>query len=175
MGHTVTATLSAADLAEIGQTLALFAHVCDNWREISGRQDGGQPDDRPPDALELVFTEDVRFEFARSGRVLDGLAEIRAFLRGIGPDAADHQTVNTVVLVDVDGTVRALSRYLAILADGSVTNGEYEDVLVRAEPGGWRIRSRRSVHRYPRASQEAPLPRGEAWRPSADRLPSLFS
>ncbi|MCM3884779.1 nuclear transport factor 2 family protein [Frankia sp. R82] len=158
MGHTATATLSTTDLAEIGQTLALFAHVCDN---------------RHDDALGLVFTEDIRFEFARSGRVLDGLATLREFLLGLGPDAPDHQTVNTVVLVDPDGTVRALSRYIATLADGSATNGEYEDVLVRAAQGGWRIRARRSIHRYPRAPQEAPVPRDEAWRLSAERLPEL--
>ncbi len=155
----MTTKLSAADIAEIGQTLALFSHVCDN------RQD---------DALGLVFTEDVVFEFARSGRTLRGLGEVREFLRAVPPDAPNHQTQDTAVLVDEDGTVRALSRYLAILVDGSVTNGDYEDVLVRLD-AGWRIRSRRSVHRYPREAGEQASTRGEAWLPSLERLPSLLA
>ncbi|EIV94786.1 nuclear transport factor 2 family protein [Frankia sp. QA3] len=156
--------LSATDLAEIGQTLALFSHVFDN---------------RQADALGLVFTEDVAVEFQRSGRSLRGLAEVAEFQRQLPPEAADHQTVSTVVLSDPDGTVRAVSRYLAVLADGSVTNGEYRDVLVRTD-GGWRIAARQIVPRYPLAAGspdaagpvvQQPLP--EQWRASADRLPNL--
>lgn len=145
---------AAADLAEIGQTLALFAHVVDN---------------RQADALELVFTKDGSVELGRSGTLLRGLDEVRAFLLKLPPDAADHQTVNTVVLVDEDGTVRALSRYISVGADGSVTNGDYEDVLVRAGDG-WRIRSRRTVPRYPRAATDPAPRRDPAWLPCADKL-----
>jgi hypothetical protein len=149
--------LTPGDLADIRQTLALFAHVCDNRQE---------------DALGLVFTEDVVFTFARSGRVLTGLGEVLAFLRHLPPEAADHHTTDTVIMVGADGTVRALSRYLAVLPDGSVTNGEYEDVLVLVGDG-WRIRSRRSIHRHPRADGEVPSRRNPAWLPATDRVPPL--
>ncbi|MCK9931551.1 nuclear transport factor 2 family protein [Frankia sp. Mgl5] len=150
----MTARPSPADLAEITQTLALFAHVVDN---------------RQTDDLGLVFTEDASVSFERSGTLLRGFDEIAAFLLRLPPDAADHQTVNTAVLIDEDGTARALSRYISVGADGAVTNGDYEDVLVRADDG-WRIRSRRIVARYPRVAADPAPRRDPAWPPSVVRL-----
>ncbi|WP_155354280.1 nuclear transport factor 2 family protein [Acrocarpospora macrocephala] len=130
--------LSPEDVGNIRQTLALFAHVFDN-KEVAD--------------LGLVFTEDAVIELTRgAGRTIEGLAAIGELAVGLGADAPDHHTLDTHVSVDADGTVRARSRYLAILPDGSVHNGDYLDVLERT-PGGWRIGRRVSVPRYPRAAE----------------------
>lgn len=146
-----TRPLTAADQAEIRQVLALFAHVYDNLAE---------------DALDAFFTNDVVVEIgAGAGRTVRGIDEARAFRHELGPDSPDHQTVDIVLLTDPDGTVRARSRYLAILADGTVTNGDYLDVLTRT-PRGWRISHRRTVPRYPRQAAVASPPSEVAgpWR-----------
>jgi hypothetical protein len=127
-------TLSVADVLAIQQTLARFSHLYDNLVE---------------ERLDLLFTPDVVVEIGvGAGRTVRGIDRARAFREELGPRSPDHQTVDTVVQVDPDGTVRARSRYLAVLADGSVTNGDYLDVLVRTEVG-WRISHRRTVPRYP--------------------------
>ena len=151
----MSGTLSAEDLLEIRQTLALFPHAFD---------------DKDDDALALVFAQDAVIELTRGGGSLKrGIEEIRAFARSLGDDAPDHHTLDTVVLVDEHGVVRARSRYLAVLSDQSVHNGEYLDTLVET-PGGWRISHRISVPRYPRGEQVA-LAQDvrDAWHPRASR------
>ncbi|MEV4559591.1 nuclear transport factor 2 family protein [Kitasatospora sp. NPDC049285] len=121
------------DAEQLRQLLARFSHAFDN------------ADD---EALGTVFAADGVIELARTGAVFTGLEEIRKFARDLGPTSPDHQTVDTVLTADPDGTVRGRSRYLVLLADGSVHNGEYLDRYVRT-PDGWRIAHRRSVPRYP--------------------------
>ncbi len=140
----------AAELAEIRQTLAAYAHIFD---------------DHDLDRFDLVFTEDVVIEMTRgAGVVTRGLAQIRAFAASLPEGGLDHHTLDTVVFVGEDGLVRARSRYLALLADQSVHNGEYLDVLVRT-PAGWRIARRISVPRIPHGVQ-VPLSEEDrrAWR-----------
>jgi hypothetical protein len=142
--------LSAGDLARIRQTLAAFAHVFDN-HEV--------------DQLHLVFAPDAVIELTRgAGSVKRGLAEIAGFAASLPPHGLDHHTLDTVVFVGDDGVVRARSRYLAVLADQSVHNGDYLDELVRTEDG-WRIARRISVPRIPRGEQ-VPLSAADvaAWR-----------
>ncbi|MGW2888768.1 nuclear transport factor 2 family protein [Streptomyces griseoruber] len=130
------AGLSHDDLAELRHLLSLFAHVFDN-----GDLDG----------LAEVFTEDGVIILAGPGREFHGLEAIREFNRSLGAQSPDHHTLDTVFTTDPTdpyGTVRARSRYLALLPDGSAHNGDYLDVLVRT-PKGWRIAHRRSVPRYP--------------------------
>ncbi|MFE9429201.1 nuclear transport factor 2 family protein [Kitasatospora sp. NPDC006697] len=128
-----TPALSPADTEEIRTLLARFSHVFDN-----GDLDG----------LAQVFAADGTIELARTGAVFAGLAAIREFNQRLGAQSPDHQTLDTVLTAQPDGTVRARSRYLAILPDGSVHNGDYFDELVRTADG-WRIAHRRSVPRYP--------------------------
>ncbi|WP_371481797.1 nuclear transport factor 2 family protein [Kitasatospora sp. NBC_00315] len=125
--------LTLHQISDIRRLFALFAHVFDNG-EV--------------DALDQVFAEDGVIELARTGTVFQGLAAIRAFNLSLGEHSPDHHTLDTVLSVDEDGTVRGRSRYLAILPDGSVHNGDYFDVLVHTARG-WRIAHRRSVPRYP--------------------------
>ncbi|MET8161908.1 nuclear transport factor 2 family protein [Sphaerisporangium sp. NPDC005289] len=127
--------MSLEDVSDIRGTLALFSHVFDN-------QEVGE--------LHRVFTEDAAIEMTRgAGRVVQGLPAIAEFSLVLGPDGPDHQTLDSHVFVDEAGAVRARSRYLAILQDGSVHNGEYLDLLERT-PDGWRISRRVSIPRFPR-------------------------
>ncbi|MCX4745006.1 nuclear transport factor 2 family protein [Kitasatospora sp. NBC_01287] len=124
-----------ADQEEIRRLLALFSHAFDN---------------ADAELIAEVFAPDGTIELARTGARFEGLAAIQAFSRDLGATSPDHHTLDTVLTPQPDGTVRARSRYLAILADGSVHNGDYFDVLVRTDQG-WRIAERRSVPRYPAA------------------------
>ncbi|MER6178447.1 nuclear transport factor 2 family protein [Streptosporangium sp. NPDC001681] len=129
--------LSLEDVSDIRGTLALFSHLFDNG-EVA---DLGQ-----------VFTEDAVIKLTRgAGRSVRGLPAIGEFALSLRPHGPDHQTLDTHVFVDGDGVVRARSRYLAVLPDGSVHNGDYLDVL-RRTPQGWRIGLRVSVPRYPLAN-----------------------
>ncbi|MFF2213288.1 nuclear transport factor 2 family protein [Streptomyces antibioticus] len=128
--------LTPADFEELRQLLARFAHVFDNGDTA---------------ALEEVFTDDGVIVLAGPGREFHGLEAIREFNTALGDRSPDHHTLDTVFDIDPEdpyGTVRARSRYLAVLPDGSVHNGDYVDVLVRT-PKGWRIAHRRSVPRHP--------------------------
>ncbi|GGU94655.1 hypothetical protein GCM10010495_00030 [Kitasatospora herbaricolor] len=131
----MAAELTLTQIDEIRRLFALFSHVFDNG-EV--------------DALDQVFAADGVVELARTGSVFQGLDAIRKFNLSLGEHSPDHHTVDTVLSVDEDGTVRGRSRYLAILPDGTLHNGDYFDVLVHTE-AGWRIAYRRSVPRYPLA------------------------
>ncbi len=158
----MTHKLSAADIAEIHQTIALIAHVYDN-REL--------------DALNLVFTDDVELELGYGGGVhLLGIGSVRELFSQRQPDGADHQTVNTLILTDPDGTVRTHSRYIALRSDGTTTNGDYLSIVVPTERG-WRISYFRSVLRYPLEPEAGPRPTAitDEWRPTADRLPAIVN
>ncbi|GAA1273310.1 hypothetical protein GCM10009665_71370 [Kitasatospora nipponensis] len=130
------AELTPAETEQIRRLLALFAHVFDNG---------------DTDALDQVFAEHGSIELARTGARFEGLEAIRTFNRRLGEHSPDHHTLDTVLTPEPDGTVRGRSRYLAILPDGSVHNGDYLDTIVRT-PAGWRIAARRSVPRYPLAA-----------------------
>ncbi|SBW27912.1 nuclear transport factor 2 family protein [Protofrankia symbiont of Coriaria ruscifolia] len=158
----MTRKLSAADIAEIHQTIALIAHVYDN-REL--------------DALNLVFTDDVELELGYGEGVhLLGIESVRELFSQRQPDGADHQTVNTLILTDPDGTVRTHSRYIALRSDGTTTNGDYLSIVVPTEQG-WRIRYFRSVLRYPLEPEAGPRPTAitDEWRLTADRLPVIVN
>ncbi|MER5867398.1 nuclear transport factor 2 family protein [Kitasatospora sp. NPDC002040] len=129
----MTDHLSLDDAEQLRQLLARFSHAFDN---------------ADAEALGTVFAADGVIELARTGAVFKGLEAIRAFSSDLGPESPDHQTVDTAFQLDQDGVVRGRSRYLVLLADGKVHNGEYLDVYVKT-PDGWRIASRRSVPRYP--------------------------
>jgi hypothetical protein len=126
--------LTPADLTGIRETLALFSHVFDN-EEIAD--------------LDRVFTDDAVIELTRgTGRTVRGLTAIGEFARSLGPHPPNHHTLDSHIFVDDDGVVRTRSRYLAILPDGSLHNGDYLDIL-RRTPQGWRIGHRISIPRYP--------------------------
>ncbi|MER6401610.1 nuclear transport factor 2 family protein [Kitasatospora sp. NPDC059973] len=135
----MAADLSPTDAEQIRQLLARFPHAFDN------------ADTR---ALGEVFTADGVLELARTGAVFSGLEKIGVFSRDLGSRSPDQHTLDSVLTVEPDGTVRGHSRYLAIQFDGTVHNGDWFDVYVRTGDG-WRIAHRRSVPRYPLRAGEA--------------------
>ncbi len=105
-GAVMMPRLGAQDLVEIRELLARFGHVFDN-----GDADG----------MGEVLTEDGVVEGVIGvGYTIPGLQAAKEFTRRRRPDTPDHNTVGTIVFVDAQGVVRARSRYLAPLVDGSV-------------------------------------------------------
>jgi hypothetical protein len=149
----VSRRLTPGDLAAIGQVVALFPHAFAR---------GGS------DALAAVFTPDAVIELTRGpGALKVGLAAISEFAAALAGDGPEHHTLDTVAFVGDYGVVRARSRYLALLPDQSVHNGDYLDTFVDT-PGGWRISRRISVPRFPRGEQRTlPQETLDAWSPVA--------
>ncbi|CCH32012.1 nuclear transport factor 2 family protein [Actinosynnema sp. NPDC047251] len=134
----MSAAPTREEIAAVDQVCALFPHVFDN---------------RDLDRFPLVFTEDAVIRLTMgTGREVRGLDAIREFAVAIGPDRVDHHTLDSVVTRapdDPPDVLRVRSRYLAVLADGGVTNGDYLDEFHRTW-AGWRIALRISVPRFPR-------------------------
>jgi hypothetical protein len=131
--------LTGDDIAEIRQTLALFAHVFDN-----GDSEG----------LHLVFTPSATVQSGlKDGYVLRGIDALREFTATFTVRSLDHHTLDTVIMLGNDGIVRARSRYLAILANGEMHNGDFFDVLERTGEG-WRIGYRVSIPRIPSLGEQ---------------------
>ncbi|WP_345016301.1 nuclear transport factor 2 family protein [Saccharothrix violaceirubra] len=123
-------------MAQVDQVRALFPHVFDN---------------QDTDRFHLVFTEDAVIELTMgSGKRVEGIAAIQEFAKAIGPGRVDHHTLDSVVTraQDDPDTLRVISRYLAITADGTVHNGDYLDEFRKTEQG-WRMARRISVPRFP--------------------------
>ena len=93
--------------------------------------------------LPALFAEDVTYDVsALGGGVLAGLAEAREAALALGEaNPLAHHVTNIVLEAAPDGTVRALSKYLGVMTDGSVASGTYEDTL-ELGAGGWRITHR---------------------------------
>ncbi|MFI6358902.1 nuclear transport factor 2 family protein [Streptomyces sp. NPDC050743] len=103
------------------------------------------------DRLDELFTPDVVYDISDFGRdPLVGVAAIRqaALALGAGNPVAHHVT-NVVVRESADGRVRARSKGLGVMADGSCGSATYDDTLVRTSEG-WRISHRKlSARRVP--------------------------
>ena len=93
--------------------------------------------------MPLLFTEDVAYDVsALGGGVLAGLAGARDAALALGEaNPLAHHVTNIVLEEAPDGTVRALSKYLGVMTNGSVASGTYEDTIARGERG-WRITHR---------------------------------
>lgn len=155
----MSAPLRYADRLEIAHVLALFTHAFDN---------GDAAD------LKLVFTEDAVIELRRTGREIKGLDAIIAFAAELAADRGpDHHTLDTILIAETPGRVRARSRYLAVLPDGAVHNGDFLDLLVLTAVG-WRIARRVAVPRYPLGEPVVPLPEGylAPWHPDSVGRPA---
>jgi hypothetical protein len=125
--------LAPGDVVAIQQLMALYGHVADS------------PDG---ERLAEVFTQDAVFHSRVRDVRLEGLPAIqRWFALGKPPHPPAHQSTNVFVYV-ADGTVRVLSKYIAINAEtGRARTGDYTDVVVKTD-AGWRIRERVSVARF---------------------------
>jgi 3-phenylpropionate/cinnamic acid dioxygenase small subunit len=124
--------ITAEDRLAIHDVIALHGHVAD---------------DRAWDRLGDLFTEDAVLDLEDFGYgTLRGLQAIRDLSRGSQDDKGQplgHHVTNIVVTGQDGVGVRARSKALAVMADGTSGTAVYEDIL-RREGHGWRI-SRRKV------------------------------
>jgi hypothetical protein len=94
-------------------------------------------------SMPTLFAEDVTYDVsALGGGVLVGLSAVREAALELGDaNPLAHHVTNTVLEEAPDGTVRALSKYLGVMTDGSVASGTYEDTIKNGD-GGWKITHR---------------------------------
>jgi hypothetical protein len=92
-----------------------------------------------------LFTADAVFDLSDFGLgVRNGLAGMVEATREVGDGHPVGHHVTNIVLSEGDaGTVRAISKGIGIMADGSCGSVVYEDMLSRCTDG-WRI-TRRTV------------------------------
>jgi hypothetical protein len=93
--------------------------------------------------MDELFATDAVFDLSDFGLgVRTGLAEMIEATRAVGDGHPVGHHVTNVVLSEADGgQVRAISKGIGIMADGSCGSVVYEDVLHRG-PRGWRITAR---------------------------------
>lgn len=128
------------DVLALQQVLSRYGHLMD------ARDWGG---------LDQVFTPDVVIDFTGFGiEPMHGLEEVRARFEVTRHPLAHHVTNVVVDVADDRANVR--SKLLAVLDDGSVVTGDYDDIAVRT-PNGWRVSRRVGVPR-PQRSRRAGRP-----------------
>lgn len=95
------------------------------------------------DGLSALFSDEVTYDVsALGGGVLVGLPAIRDAALALGEaNPVAHHVTNVVLDEAPDGTVRAMSKGLGVMADGSVGSVTYEDT-VQLDVTGWRITRR---------------------------------
>lgn len=121
--------LTVEDRLAVAELIALHGHLVD----------AGELD-----RLDEVFTADIGYDLSDFGQgEVVGLAALReaALALGAGNPVAHHVT-NVVVEEVAPDRVRARSKGLGVLANGSCGSVTYEDVVVRTGIGGWRISHR---------------------------------
>ncbi|MFF7640332.1 nuclear transport factor 2 family protein [Streptomyces canus] len=127
-------TLALEDRVAVTELIALHGHLVD----------AGELD-----RTHEVFTADVVHDLSDFGRgEVVGLTALKeaALALGAGNPVAHHVT-NVVVEELADGRVRALSKGLGVMANGSCGSVTYEDTVVRVDTGDWRISHRRVLAR----------------------------
>jgi hypothetical protein len=125
--------LALEDRLAVAELIALHGHLVDEG-EL--------------DRSHEVFTADVIHDLTDFGKgEVTGLAAFTeaALVLGAKNPVAHHVT-NVVIEEAGEGRVRARSKGLGIMADGSCGSVTYEDVVVRVD-GGWRICRRKVVAR----------------------------
>jgi hypothetical protein len=104
---------------------------------------GHHADSGDLDRMTALFTEDVVYDVTAAG---GALIEGRAALKQAAIDLGDgnplaHHVTNTVVTAGDGERAHAVSKAIAVLADGRCGSATYEDELVR-DGAGWLIRHR---------------------------------
>ncbi|HZE39541.1 MAG TPA: nuclear transport factor 2 family protein [Stackebrandtia sp.] len=128
--------ISYQDRVDITELIATHGHLVD-----AGELDRSN----------ALFTPDATFDLSDFGQSESaGLAEVAATTRALG-DAhpVGHHVTNTVLTPIGERRVRAVSKGIGVMADGSCGSVTYTDTLTRTA-AGWRI-SRRAIraHRRP--------------------------
>lgn len=122
-------SLSADDRLAIHELLSLHGHLADGRRESE---------------LDRLITDDAAFDLEDFGLgVVAGLPALRElFARRPGEQPIGHHVTNVCVDVAADGTVRVLSKGLAVMPGGRAGTVTYDDVVVKTA-AGWRIARRK--------------------------------
>lgn len=126
-------TPSPIDEFEIHRVIALHGHLADTGAF---------------DRFGEVFTDDVVYDLTAfdAGEVLGHLA-LRAMAVELGDrNPVGHHVTNIVLTTAAGDAATALSKGLAVYADGTVASVAYEDTL-RRTTDGWRIARRRVLPR----------------------------
>ncbi len=120
--------LTVEDRFAITDLINLHGHLTDN----------GDLDGWP-----ALFGDDIVYDVtALGGEVLVGLDALRTAALALGDNNPVAHHVTNIVLNEVsDGTVRALSKGIGIMTDGSAAGVTYEDVVARTADG-WKITHR---------------------------------
>ncbi|MFF4505245.1 nuclear transport factor 2 family protein [Streptomyces sp. NPDC001401] len=95
-----------------------------------------------------VFTTDVVYDLSDFGQgEIFGLTALKEAALALGAkNPVAHHVTNVVIEEVFDDRVRARSKGLGIMSDGSCGSVTYEDVVVRGD-AGWRICRRKVVAR----------------------------
>jgi hypothetical protein len=95
-----------------------------------------------------LFTEDVTYDVSDlGGGVIEGLAALQEAALALGDrNPVGHHVTNTVLTQLSPTEVRALSKGIGIMADGTCGSVTYEDTVNRT-PVGWRITHRKILAR----------------------------
>lgn len=126
--------ISTADRLAIHELLALHGFLADERRF---------------DDLDQLLTAGAIYDVSDFGLGrIAGLDAIRdLWANGSGEAPAGHHVTNVIVSEDADGTVRARSKGIAVMANGAAGTVVYEDVVEQTS-SGWRI-AIRTVVRHP--------------------------
>jgi 3-phenylpropionate/cinnamic acid dioxygenase small subunit len=127
--------ITPEDRFAIHEVIALHGHIAD---------------DHDWDRWGELYTDDVVMDLADFGHgTLRGVRELRALSIAQRDDPGQplgHHVTNTVLVARDGDHVRARSKGLAVMRDGTSGTVVYEDTL-RREPGGWRICHRKILGR----------------------------
>ena len=130
--------ITAEDRLDIHDVIALHGHIAD---------------DRDWDRLGDLFTDDAVLDLEDFGYgTLHGLQAIKDLSRGSQDDKGQplgHHATNIIVVGQDGEGVRARSKAVAVMADGTSGTAVYEDTLRRGDHG-WRIIRRKVVARTAR-------------------------
>jgi hypothetical protein len=120
--------LSAEDRVAVQELLALHGHLAD---------------DRRPDELDRLLTEDAVYDVQDFGLgVVVGLPALRRLFQDApGEQPVGHHVTNVIVVEEADGVALVRSKGLSVMADGRAGTVVYQDRVVRT-PAGWRIAHR---------------------------------
>jgi hypothetical protein len=121
--------MNLEDRAAITDLIAMHGHYVDT----------GQLD-----RLGEILADDVIYDTTDvGGNVMVGREELRRAAIALGERNPVGHHVTNIVVTAVDGDrAGAVSKFIAVMADGSCGSGTYEDTLGRT-PQGWRITHRR--------------------------------
>ena len=126
-------TLTADDRLAIHELISLHGHLADERRSAD---------------LDRFLTSDAAYDIEDFGfGIVRGMRDIRRlFDEAPGEQPVGHHVTNVLVTEQADGTVRARSKGLSVMADGTAGTVVYDDVVV-STPGGWRVSYRKVIAR----------------------------